>query len=433
MSSNRKLYGYSFFTVLTGMPVVLWLAGSGVSAAIGSSSAFVASLGKASALVGLAAYSLMPVLSMRHHILERTFGGLDVLYRLHAQSGKVSFFFIVAHPVFLAAGGLLGGAGILTVWNWTSPMIIAGIFALECLIVLTALTIYAHIRHQQWIAIHRLFGWLLPILFIHALLARGQIVQNRALFVYMAVLGSLGFMAFLYRSVGGHFFVKRYRYAVAEVNKLTPTITELVLKPLGIPINYTPGQFAYVSMDSSVVDNEAHPYSFTTANNGPYVRFTIKELGDDTAHVKQLNPGTKAYLEGPYGNFSLHNTKRMNQVWIAGGVGITPFLSMARSLSRRSKYKIKLFYAADNLEDAVFLKELLAIRQDIPDKFDITIVDKELSGFVDIETLRNEIAELGDNDYFICGPPQMMRALKKQLTEHGVDAGRIFSEEFSMR
>lgn len=432
MDLNRKRYGYIVFAILVGMPIALWLARAGLSAVFASGESLVKSLGKASALAGLAAYSLMPVLSMRHKILEKTFGGLDVLYHLHATAGKVSFFFILAHPLLLGAGAVLGGAGILTVWNWASPLVISGIFGLVSLIVLTALTIYAHIKHQKWIAIHRLFGWLLPVLFVHALLARGQIVQNRPLFFYMLGLGGLGAAAFLYRSVAGHYLVKKYRYVVAEVNNLTPVVTELVLKPLGIPINYTPGQFAYVSMESDVIDEEAHPYSFTTANNGPYVRFTIKELGDDTARVKRLTPGTKAFLEGPYGSFSLHNAKNPNQVWIAGGVGITPFLSMARSLSARSKQKVKLFYAAEELHDAVFLKELIAIRKTIPDNFDVTVVDRKVSGFVGVETIRSQIPELNSFDYFICGPPMMMKTLKKQLLDSGVAENQIFAEEFSM-
>jgi len=432
MHSRRGRYGYIVFAGLIGMPVVLWLADAGFLVVTENSSAFLKSIGKASAFVGLAAYSLMPVLSMRHKVLEKAFGGLDVLYHLHAKAGKLSFMLIVAHPLFLGVGLVLGGAGIMNIWNWASLLIVTGVIGMVSLIALTGVAVYAHIKHQEWIAIHRLFGWLLPVLFIHALVARGQIVQNRPLFYYMVTLGVVGFGAFLYRSVGGRYLIKRYRYVVAEVNALTPAVTELVLKPLGIPINYTPGQFAYLSVKSAVIDEEPHPYSFTTANNGPYVRFTIKQLGDDTAHVKQLQPGAKASLEGPYGNFSLHNTKNTNQVWIAGGVGITPFLSMARSLTGNSKYTVKLFYAAEELRDAVFLKELIAIRKTIPSMFDVTIVNRNISGFVSAEIIQQQITDLATFDYFICGPPVMMKLLKQQLLDKGVTEGQIFSEEFSM-
>jgi len=428
----RTHYGSLVVFALAVVPIVLWLAAADRAELFGSGVAAIAAAGKVAALSGMALYSLMPILSMRHRIIEQAFGGLDKVYKLHATSGKVSFYVILAHPLLLAASAVLGGAGIAEVWNWASAVVILGILGLIGLIVITAFTIYAHVKHQKWIAVHRLFGWLLPVFFAHALLARSQIIANRSLFVYMVGLGSLGLGAFLYRSVFGRFVIKKYRYVIAEVNRVTPTVTELVLKPKGIPISYTPGQFAYLSVRNDAVDAEAHPYSFTTANNGPYVRFAVKALGDDSAKLQDINPGADAYLEGPYGNFSYHNSKNKNQVWIAGGVGITPFLSMARSLSAQNKYNIHLFYAAEAMSDAVFLRELLAIRNYLFDSFETTIVNRQLSGFVSVDMIEQQIPDMTIQDYLICGPPTMMKVLKKQLLAKGVPDHAIHTEEFSM-
>ena len=428
----RKHYGSFVMFVLAAMPIILWLVGTDSAALTASNASFVRGLGKGTALSGLALYCLMPVLSMRHSVIEWVFGGLNKVYSLHATSGKTSFYLILAHPLLLAASGIIGGVGVANLWDWTSAVVVLGVVGLVALIVVTAFTIYAHVKHQKWVLVHRLFGWLLPVFFAHALVARAQIVTNRALFVYMVGLGGLGLGAFLYRSVFGRYVIKKYRYVIAEVNRVTPTVTELVLKPKGIPISYTPGQFAYLSVRSDVVDDEAHPYSFTTANNGPYVRFAIKALGDDTAKLQYLTPGTDAYLEGPYGNFSYHNSKNKQQVWIAGGVGITPFLSMARSLSAQNKYNIHLFYAAEAMSDAVFLRELLAIRRYLFDSFETTIVNRQISGFVSVDIIQQQIPDMTVPDYFICGPPAMMKILKKQLLAKGVPESAIHTEEFSM-
>lgn len=428
---KRSLYGRIVFLVLVLVPLILWLQGVDLKTITASPSALIKALGKACAFIGLAAYCLQPILSLRHKLIEKLFGGLDSVYLLHKQAGKTSYFFILAHPILLATGGLAGGKNLLTIWNWASLSVLLGIFSFLALTTITVLTIYAHLKHQKWVIVHRLFGWLLPALFAHALLARAQIIQQPALYGYMLVLVLAGFWAFLCRSVFVT-FIRKYQYEVAEVNTVTPTVTELVLKPVGVPLSYNPGQFAYLSLLSPVVDHEAHPFSFTTANNGPYVRFAIKELGDYTANVKKVRPGTPALLEGPFGNFSYHNSKRPGQVWIAGGVGITPFLSMARSLRPGAKQHIHLFYAADKLQDAAFLRELIAIRKTIPDNFSFTLVNREWSGFVTIDILKRIIKDFTTDDYFICGPPMMMKKLKTDLVASGTRRSSIFTEEFSV-
>ncbi len=416
---------------LSGVPIVIWLVGIGAAVVPADGAALIRMAGKGAALSGLALYSLMPILSMRHRFVERLFGGLDRVYRLHTAAGKISFFLILAHPVCLGLGRLLGGSGLTVIWDWSSLLVILGISSLVGLAVITAFAIYAHIKHQRWIVVHRLFGWLLPLFFVHALVADAQTVHNRTLLTYMLAFGGLGFIAFLYRSVFGR-LIKKYHYVVMEVNHVMPTVTELVLKPVAIPISYVPGQFAYMSLRADGMDSEAHPFSFTTANNGPYVRFAVKDLGDDTKHIKELKVGTDAYLEGPYGSFSYKSSKNKQQVWIAGGVGITPFLAMARSLSSRSGYNIHMFYGAEELSDAAFLHELISIRKTIPDVFDFSIVDRQVSGFVTAEMVERELSELARPDYFICGPPAMMQILRDQLIAKGVADQHIYTEEFSM-
>ena len=237
-------------------------------------------------------------------------------------------------------------------------------------------------------------------------------------------------IAFFYRSVFGK-LISRYPYVVCEVNTPAAATTEVVLKPIGIPITYNPGQFAYLSVVCPGIDPEAHPYSFTTAANGPYIRFVIKELGDDTKTMKNLVVGSKAFLEGPYGDFTYHSSRNKKQIWIAGGVGVTPFLSLARSLKNKSAYRVQLFYASDRLEDTVFLRELLMIQKTIPDVFELTVVNKNISGFVSLELLQKQLGDLTGYDFFICGPPPMLKILKGGLVKAHVSSTQVYTEEFS--
>lgn len=432
-NNRRRVQGISVMAVLIGMPIVLWLGGAGLGAVFASPSESVKALGKAAAFAAIAAYSLLPILSVRYPSVMRIFGGLDIAFSLHKKVGRIVAFFILAHPLFLIISGLMQGWSLFTVWDWGSSLILTGVFGLLCFGIILVITLYSHIAHKQWVMVHRLFGWLLPLFMVHALLARSQMVQNRILFYYMWALVLCGFAAFLYRSVFAAIFVKKYHYEVAEVNHINNTVTELVLRPIGIPMSYTAGQFAQLSLQSDAVDGESHPFSFTTADNGPYIRFVIKALGDYTMNVRFVQPGEKASLEGPYGDFSYRNSKNKQQVWIAGGVGITPFLSMARSLSNTSDRRITLFYAAEGLDDAVFLHELIKIRKLIPDVLNLVVVDNKTSGFVTIDMIKKEVGALTEYSCFICGPPAMSDKLKTSLKAAGVTSAQMHIEEFSMR
>lgn len=428
----QKYYGQGLLALIAIVPVVLWLMRSGLADITSDPGSFIAAGGKAAALSGIALYVIMPLLSMRHNAINTLFGGIDSAYRLHATGGKTSYFLIILHPVLLGAGRFIDGAAFGGVWDWSSFVVLSGIAALVVLTFVTFVSVYMHIKHQNWIWVHRLFGWLMPVFLAHALLARGQITQNGPLFAYIIGVSTVGFGAFLYRSVVAKYMIKRYRYVVSEINHMSDKVIELVLKPVGVPLSFTPGQFAFVAFDSKVIDAEAHPFSFSNANNGPYVRFTVKTLGDDTAKMRDLQPGTPALLEGPFGGFSYKSVKNTKQVWIAGGIGITPFLSMARSFAGKKPYDIHFFYGTESLDEAVFLQEFIDITRHLPENFRTSVVSKDTSGFVTIDMLQKALGDLNEYDYMVCGPPAMMGALESGLKKAGVPESQLHLEPFDM-
>jgi predicted ferric reductase len=388
-------------------------------------------LGKLSALTGLSLFLANPLLGTRIPFVIHVFGGMDKMFKLHKLSGKAAFYLLLCHPFALAIGGLTAGVSFGYIWNWTSLTVILGIVGLLALAILTGVAIYAHITHQRWVKIHRLFGWLIPLFMAHALLSKSELYSNSLMLGYTLTLGACGFTAFLYRSVLASRLIKQYVYIVAEVNHLEGSVTEIVLRPNAEELAYQPGQFAFVSFRADGIDPEAHPYSFTTANNGPLIRFAVKALGDDTSALRSLPVGSQAYIEGPYGSFGYAMTVSDNQVWIAGGVGITPFLSMARSLTNDTAPKISLFYASQRLTDAAFVHELIDITRHLKN-FTLHLIDSEVSGFVTPEMIRNLQTDIHNADFLICGPPPMMQSLRVGLSNEGVATHRIHTEDFSI-
>ena len=139
----------------------------------------------------------------------------------------------------------------------------------------------------------------------------------------------------------------------------------LVLRPAGHPgMKFLPGQFAWLRIGRSPFAIEDHPFSFSSsAEDGERIAMTIKEAGDFTAGVGALTAGTPAYVDGPHGAFSIDRYEGKGCVFVAGGVGITPVMSMLRTLADRGDARPQLLvFGASRWEDVTFREELEALR-----------------------------------------------------------------------
>jgi predicted ferric reductase len=170
------------------------------------------------------------------------------------------------------------------------------------------------------------------------------------------------------------------------------------------------------------------------------LRLAVKAVGDYTRALPGVEPGAWVRVEGPYGGFWHRGDREGRQVWIAGGIGITPFLSMVRSLPVATapgdeegirSHAIDLYYLTDRVAAAVFLDELLDLAAQRPGLRIIPHADEE-HGFLTADGIVKTSGELDGAAVYLCGPKPMTDALTGQLMGLGVPRNRIHFEEFRL-
>jgi predicted ferric reductase len=232
-------------------------------------------------------------------------------------------------------------------------------------------------------------------------------------------------------------------YSVLSVEPERGDSWTLTVKPeQNVSLQFNPGQFAWLSLGSNPFKAKEHPFSFSgSAVTKGILRFTIKELGDFTRTIKNIQPGTPAYVDGPYGSFSpdFHHASRY--VFIAGGVGIAPIMSILRTLADRNDTRpLQLIYGNSTWERVLFREELDLLQSSL----NLTVLHvlshppidwSGAKGILTADLLKGALHDLApqqDCVFFVCGPPGMIKTASRTLRKLGVPLKRIHFEHFEM-
>lgn len=450
----RRNRGSIGVVIIATVPVVLWAVAAPLGPRFADTSTSLRSLGNAIGLAGISAFACNLFLGGRFWFIEPLFGGLDRMYKAHRKIGEWSFGLLTAHALFVLAGyAAISFDSALRLVSPGSPTTFLGLIALVGMGFALFMTLFARLNHEMFIYVHRVFGFAFITGVFHAFRTPGTKALSSPLTYYLAALCLLGFAGFFYRSLFGRTLVRRLRYRVVKVNRLDEFVTEVVMQPIGDPLRYRPGQFVFVTFESKgireefrpvdietepaaatvtlrpgAVTNQAHPFSITSAPGSPHLSVAVKALGDFTNALRALEVGALVHVEGPYGTFSYRDIGNPRQIWIAGGIGVTPFLSMARSLTE-DHYEIDFYYAMETGEQKYFIEDFYALGDHNPRVRTIP-VQKDRLGFVTADDIEAVSRNLPEKDVLICGPPAMMRSLRAQLVAKGVPDRRIHMEEF---
>jgi predicted ferric reductase len=284
--------------------------------------------------------------------------------------------------------------------------------------------------YERWRGFHRLTGLFVAAGFFHGLLDATAFESTPVLRWSYVVIGGVGLGFYAYRELVARHFLPHHDYQVDEVRTVAPGLVDVHLKPLGRPLNFRPGQFAMIYLETQ--DGwQRHPFSISGAPADKGIRITVKALGDHTTKLPEVvQPGMPAVVSGPYGRFDrLTGTAR--QVWIAGGVGITPFLSWLRSLDGELNEAVDLFVTSSGRSP--FADEVQAIAKAHP-RLAVHLIDTTTGGRLTPQHVLAAVqADPRELSVFMGGPDPMLKEFRRAFRAAGVRPANIHREYFHWR
>jgi predicted ferric reductase len=405
---------------------------------------FVINLSVALGFVGLSMMGLQFVLVARFKRVAAPFG-IDVLLRFHREIAYVALVLILAHPILLFVDRSKF-VDLLDVPDapWRARMAVLSTASLLALVALSVWRRQLRMRYETWQLTHDV----LAIVVVAAALVHAELVHYYLDEVWEQVLWAAMSAALVSLVVWVRVVkpIQRYRHPW-KVEEVVPEhghafSVNLVPARADGPsrFRFEAGQFTWVMVGGSPFALTQHPFSVSSsAERSDRVTVTIKELGDFTKHVAELEPGTTVYLDGPHGSFCCDRHPAPGYVLIGGGVGVTPLMSMLRTHADRGvKTPTWLFLAGHDEQSIIFAEEVERLCDHCV--LEVVYVVDEAGrewtgerGHLDAAILRRHLPEHhGALEYFICGPPGMMDAAERALEEIGVPAGNVHSERFVM-
>jgi len=399
---------------------------------------FALELGSALGIVALSLLALQLVLPARVKLVAAPLGA-DVALRLHRHLADVVVAVIAAHVALVVLGdtsnlGLLDPLGA----PWRARAAVGACAALAAMIASSLLRTRLRLPYARWRGLHvTLAVGVLALSAAHAI-GVGRYTRSPA-GVVLAVLVAIALLAMLELRVLRPRRLARRPYVVDRVVPERGDAVTLVLRAEAHRgRRFRPGQFAWLKLADAPHRLVEHPFSYSSSAARPaQPSFTIKAYCGFTRRIAELPPGTRILLDGPHGSFRPRaDAERF--VLIAGGIGVTPIVSLLRSAADAGDRRpFLLLYGSLHFEDITFREELVRLQQDVNLRVVHVLTDPPRgwqgeAGFIDAALLGRQLpSDLSRAEIFLCGPPPMLVAATAGLESLGVVPERLHVEQFA--
>ncbi|MCC6569046.1 MAG: ferredoxin reductase family protein, partial [Anaerolineales bacterium] len=362
---------------------------------------------------------------------EKYFGGLDKMYVTHRHTSTAALLLIFVHvltvPISLSGWALGNYLGVIAFTGIVSIALVSLAPRIPFLNKITGGT------YEGWKNLKKYVGIFFILAFIHSLTI-GHPLDAFIAINYVQIFFIIGAVSYLYTEVFGGWFKKYIPYTVQAVNHPNGSTTEVVLRAKKNPIQrQRAGQFIFARFPNEKNLNESHPFTISSGPGEDVLRLTIKASGDFTrALFHELKPGADAIVEGAHGMFD-YKTGGPKQIWIGGGIGVTPFLSFIRDMNGDLNHEVDFYFTVRHPEEAIFKEEIEAAAKKNP-RLKPRIRFSSTMGSLSIEEIAaNAGGNVSGHHVYMCGPLPMTQAFEKKFLELGVPSENIHYEEFNFR
>jgi predicted ferric reductase len=396
-------------------------------------------VGQVTALLGTFLTLLQLLLMSRTPALEDLFGR-DRLVWAHRWVGFASVWLIVAHGLFTTLGFAIGaGRNILgefwvLITTWDFVLMATVSLGLLIAVAITSMRrARRRLSYESWYGVH-LYAYLAIALgFAHQLVVGTDFVDDPIARIYWIGLYVLVFgLLIAFRVWTPIVRNLRHRFRVVNVVEEGPGVVSVYLGGRDLDrLAILSGQYLTVRFLGEGWWR-AHPYSISAQPNGRWLRLTVKALGDDSARLVRLRIGTRAIVEGPYGNLTTERMSTGGALMIAGGIGITPLRALLEEIS--ASKPVTLLYRIGSERDLIFRRELDRLGQLRGVSVRYLVGHRGRRGWaadpLDADSIYELVPDVIRRDVYICGPTSMMAAVESALRQLGVPARRIHQERF---
>ncbi|MCB1967269.1 ferric reductase-like transmembrane domain-containing protein [Accumulibacter sp.] len=374
---------------------------------------------------GLLVSSLL--LMVREPHLARLLGGLELSYRWHHRCGMLAYLLLLCHPLALALDGWSEAPHLA--WQTLDPRsqswpLWLGWTGLLLLMFGLATTFAVHLPYRRWRNFHFVLaaGVVSGLAHVYVLLG-----NDRMLLALLAV----AMLAIGWRLLASDLGLAARPYRVTQVERAAAGVIEASLAPCAAALAVTPGQFILAAFGDGVHYQgcgEFHPFTVSGIDRQGRLRISVKALGPCSRHLQEVEAGVLVHLEGPFGTF-LHDLRPIPQLWVAGGIGITPFIAELRA--QHCSQPTTLLYLYRHDADALFLEELETANREDP-QF-VLLTDASGPEQPDVDRLLDQVSRLGERQVHMCGPQPLLAEISRALRRRGVSTAAVHFESFRFR